>query len=89
MAAVTGAAPPGILNLTAVAVIRPPSDSAAPVNFFTVHMLWGIKPVEVDLSRLTLPADAVETPWPGFEASPDRPGMSRDQGARWRRPPAG
>jgi hypothetical protein len=51
--------------------------------------LSGIKPVDVDLSRLVLPEGYTEVLMPGMDMLPDPPPLSKDGGARWRIRPGG
>jgi hypothetical protein len=78
----------GTVGITAVAPVSPPGDNAAPVNFTMQHSISGVQAIEVDLSRLVLPAGFTETRWPGFDAAPSLPRVSPDRGERWRMLPA-
>ena len=86
MTASGGSLPNGIASLAAVVTLHPPSGNRPRVNFITEHMIWGIKPIGVDRSRLLLPEGFTETNWPGFEGRPNAPPLSADGGAKWRVP---
>jgi hypothetical protein len=80
--------PKGIASLTAVLALHPPVGNRPRINFITEHMIWGIKPIDVDQSRLVLPDGFTETKWPGFDGQPNTPPISADEGAKWRVRPA-
>jgi hypothetical protein len=74
-------------GVTSVAPLRAPGENRAATNLITQHSILRLEPVVVDLSRLVLPDGFTETPWPGFEAAPNLPAPSPDNGAKWRSMP--
>jgi hypothetical protein len=84
MTAAGGSLPRGLASLTSVVTLHPLVGERPQINFFNEHMLWGIKPIDVDGSRLVLPDEYTETQWPGFEGQSNAPAVSTDGGARWR-----
>jgi len=85
--ALAGIAPSQLNNdvrITSIIPLSPPRDTRAPTNFGERHSVSSLRSIDVDASNLVLPADFVETAWPGFEHIPSAPALSRDGGAKWR-----
>jgi hypothetical protein len=75
--------PDGRVSVTTIALLNPPTQSSAAVNFSTLHYISGLKRVAVDLSRLVLPNGFTETTWPGFDGVLNLP-LSSEKVAKWR-----
>lgn len=82
-----GALPPDSLQLTAAVILSPPGERGTPVNLIVLHALSAVAVVDIDPTRLVLPAGFTETLWPGFERTSGLPELARDAGARWRTMP--